>query len=263
MEALQARLSRDAAPAPAAGAGAAAEDLGRPAWPAACPPPAPVPTRGERARRQWAGLVLLLFAAPGCLALEKCCPGCDKNCPPKPTDVCQVVATWSKEVYYVPDPTRGGTPGPGLAGRVYLFGPNIDCPRVGDGGMVVELYDDAAAPGGKLLEQWQFDKETLKKLLKKDIIGWGYTLFLPWGTIRPDITRVHLTCRYDSPQGPLYAPTSPITLQHPPSPVGSGVATAAAATPAPAATAPAAPALPVPAPPVPAPQPLPMPTPVR
>jgi hypothetical protein len=216
-------------------------------------------TRGERGRRRWVGLVLLLLAAPGCTLTQ--CFTCGDG-PPKPGQPCQAVTTWSNQVYFVPDPVHEGRPEPGLAGRLYLFGPTIDFPQVGDGGVLVELYDDAVnPPTGKLLEQWQIDKDTLKRLLKKDAIGWGYTLFLPWGSYRPDITRVHLTCRYDPAHGtPLYAPGSPVTLEHPPPPAGSAVAVAATA---PAAPAPAAPAPTAPAPALPAPGTLHMPTPVR
>jgi hypothetical protein len=130
--------------------------------------------------------------------------------------VCQVVATWTPEVLFSPDPTKRGAPTPGIAGRVYLFGPEVKTPLVGNGSLVVDLYDDAPLAQGKppvQLEQWRFDKDTLKNLCRKDAIGWGYTIFLPWGTYRPDITQVHLQVHYDVPGAmPLYSPNSPMAL---------------------------------------------------
>ena len=130
--------------------------------------------------------------------------------------VCQVVATWTPEVAFAPDPTKGGAPTPGLAGRVYLFGPEVKSPLQGNGALVVDLYDDAPLAQGKpavLLEEWRFNKETLKNLCRKDAIGWGYTLFLPWGTYRPEITQVHLQIHYDVPgAAPLYSSNSSMVL---------------------------------------------------
>jgi hypothetical protein len=127
---------------------------------------------------------------------------------------CQVVATWQPNVMYTPDPARGGISAPGLAGRLYLFGPEIDFPMGSDGSAVVDLYDmthDPSAP--VMLERWNIDKETLKRLAKKDAIGWGYTLFLPWGSYRPDVSRVLLKVCYEPQKGtPLYAESSPVTL---------------------------------------------------
>ena len=59
------------------------------------------------------------------------------------SDICRVVVAWHPEVIFTPDPVHGGQPTPGLAGRVYLFGEQIDYPRVGDGSLVVDLYQEA------------------------------------------------------------------------------------------------------------------------
>jgi hypothetical protein len=135
----------------------------------------------------------------------------------KPTgNVCQVLVTWNPEVVFAPDPAHGGTPAPGIAGRLYLFGPEINYPLTGDGCVVVDLYDDTPSAGGKapvLLEEWRIDKDTLKRLERRDAVGWGYTLFLPWGTYRPEITQVQLRLRYETGQGaPLYAESSPVVF---------------------------------------------------
>ena len=114
---------------------------------------------------------------------------------------------------------------PGIAGRVYLFGPVPDFPLAGDGSIVVDLFDDTprnGQPSSVHLEEWRFDPVTLQRLLKQDMVGWGYTLFLPWGTHRPEARSVHLTLRYEPPQGtPVYAPSGPLTLDHGTPPVGT------------------------------------------
>ena len=137
---------------------------------------------------------------------------------PKPAgNCCQIVATWLNRVHYEPDPTNGGVPTPGIVGRLYLFGPEIEKPLVGDGSIQVDLFDDSGPkPGEQPIERWVIDPDTLHRLLRQDIVGWGYTLFLPWTTYKRDIVKVHLTVRYDPKQGtPLYTPSSPLTLEHP------------------------------------------------
>jgi hypothetical protein len=132
---------------------------------------------------------------------------------------CQVVATWNPGVVKTPDPVHDGELTPGLVGRIYLFGSDIGAPLIGDGSMVVDLYDDtagAAPKGAPALEEWQIDRPTLRRLQRKDAIGWGYTVFLPWATYRPEITRVHLKVRYvPANGGPLYCAGSPMTLGDP------------------------------------------------
>jgi hypothetical protein len=117
---------------------------------------------------------------------------------------CQIATTWQSRVMFTPDPTKNGAQTPGLAGRLYLFGPEISYPMTGDGALVIDLYDETKGQA-VMLERWQFDAETLKRLLKKDMIGWGYTLFLPWGQYTPDITKIRLKARYEPPKrAPLF-----------------------------------------------------------
>jgi hypothetical protein len=157
-------------------------------------------------------LALALLA--GCVTLPGGGPLKDR----KPTgEVCQAVATWTREVVTSPDPTRGGAPTPGLVGRLYLFGPEIKEPLVGDGHVVVDLYDESGLSQGRpavLLEQWRLDRDMLKRLERRDAIGWGYNLYLPWGTYRPDIAQVRLRTRYEE-QGsaPIYAEGAPLVLR--------------------------------------------------
>lgn len=170
-------------------------------------------------RRGWSGTAALCLWGAVCMLAMGCVTtgsflhlGDDK-----PTgDICLVVATWGPEVVYTPDPAHAGTPSPGIAGRVYLFGSDITYPLVGDGGMVVDLYQ-VQGPGGanntKLLEEWRIDKETLKRLLRRDAIGWGYTLFLPWGSYKPEITHVQMRIRYEPVKGsPIYGDVVSVAL---------------------------------------------------
>lgn len=138
---------------------------------------------------------------------------------PPPT-ACQVATTWYPEVVTTPDPAHGGTPVRGIAGRVYLFGREVRAPLTADGAMVVDLYDESAGAtrpkeGPRLpLEEWRFDRDTLKRLLKQDAVGWGYTVFLPWSTYKPEITHVRLTIRFEPVGGaPLFNDEGSVVLR--------------------------------------------------
>lgn len=172
----------------------------------------------------------LMFA----VALAVCVAGCAPEkftsafhhgsaCPPPAS----VVAAWSPKVTYVPDPARNGQPAPGIAGRIYLFGPTPDYPIAGDGSLTVDMYDDTAAGGSSAatpIERWEFDPVTFKRLLKRDTVGMGYTVFLPWGTYRPDIKTVRLQVRYEPKGGnAVYAPGGPMTVDHGTLPTGPQV----------------------------------------
>jgi hypothetical protein len=128
--------------------------------------------------------------------------------PPAPTGVpCQIVANWKSEVMFTPDPARGGVSSPGIAGRLYLFGPKIDFPFAADGSLIVDLFDEAAGPNGQpvIIEEWRIDPATLKRLLVRDFVGWGYTLFLPLNNYRPEGMRGHLKVTFAPLNGgPLY-----------------------------------------------------------
>jgi hypothetical protein len=132
-----------------------------------------------------------------------------------------VVAAWKPAVIFTPDPVHQpwGAANPGLAGRVYLFGPEIGCPMLGHGSLHVALFDESQCGAEKdatPLEEWHFDSDTLKRLEHRDPVGWGYTVFLPWGTYKPEIIHVHLKVRYEPPHGfPIFAASGPMTLVDP------------------------------------------------
>src|SRR5262249_54984506 len=165
---------------------------------------------------QLLALPLLLLSGVGCVGTEAFLGPSE---PAPPTGVPhQVVVTWDNHVIAATDPVNGGEKRPGIAGRMYLFGQRIDFPMACEGSVVVDLYDEGnVGPDGapRMLEEWRFDSVTLKKLLRQDMIGWGYTLYLPWGTYRPDITQVQLKLRFDPVKGPsLFADSSPMILHH-------------------------------------------------
>lgn len=175
-----------------------------------------------------------------------------------------VVTTWEPHVVTASDVVHDGAPLPGLAGRVYLFGAS-GCPITTEGSLKVELYNDAgAAPSGQPVRVggWNFDAATLKQLLRKDIVGWGYTVFLPWDNFNPAITHVHFKVCFTPKHGtPLYEQGSPLVLQPGdwPRPIikesvevpGVPVVPPAPASPGPAAPTPAPERKPIPGPPIP------------
>jgi hypothetical protein len=133
-----------------------------------------------------------------------------------PTEpITTIIATWSPDVASCPDPTQSGKPMPGLAGRVYFFGRGA-IPVACDGGIEVQVYlvDADGQAVDRPLEIWQIDPGTLKRLEKRDMIGLGYSLFLPWGTYRPSISRLEFRLSYLPNQGgtPMYATPYQVTL---------------------------------------------------
>ena len=168
----------------------------------------PIPRRV----RSYGLIAVTVLLAPGCVTTQSWI-----NTPDTSAGICQVHTFWDGHIQVTQDVVNGGRPLPGLAGRLYLFGPEIKFPEKGDGSVVVDLYDlTGVQPGaaGKHIERWQLDNGNLTKLLKKDRIGWGYTLFLPWPNYNPSIARVQLNVCYTPAKGnPLYAPPSTFTLQ--------------------------------------------------
>jgi len=87
---------------------------------------------------------------------------------------------------------------------MYLFGPVVGTPLTGDGSLEVLLSDETNGPPVQK-EVWLIDAATLNSLLRKDMLGWGYTLFLPWTTYRADIGKVLLKVCYKPATGtPIY-----------------------------------------------------------
>ncbi|MBI1832828.1 MAG: hypothetical protein HYR84_15415 [Planctomycetes bacterium] len=118
---------------------------------------------------------------------------------------------WDNRVRITQDSVNAGRPLPGLVGRLYLFGNdrNVDAH-----GYVVVTMHDATKPGSEELVKWRFDPKSLKLLKRKDHLGDGYTLFLPWEGYRPEIRQVKLQACYLPEKGaPRYLDPSRVTLQ--------------------------------------------------
>lgn len=127
----------------------------------------------------------------------------------------QVHAMWKNQIIEPPDSVNQGKPLPGLAGRVYFFGPDLGHPMPASGQLAVDLYE--LRPDGKAqhLESWKLPHDVLARVGARDTLGWGYTLFLPWATYRPDVQRVRLQVSFvpDGGAAPIFSPPSNVVLQ--------------------------------------------------
>ena len=127
----------------------------------------------------------------------------------------------------LPDPSRNGAMGAGLAGQMFLFGgPNLQFAQA-DGTLTVDLIDETPRPPGQTgakPERWQFDKNTLRNLKTVDeTFGKSYVLFLPWPAYRSDISRVRVSARYDPDSGhTLFSGPSVVSI-YDPTPLGAPV----------------------------------------
>lgn len=137
----------------------------------------------------------------GCVTLDSM-SGCWHDAPPC-GEVAQVMTLWAGGIVVQPDPLRGGIPSPGVAGRIYLFGAELGTPLRADGSLIVHLYDDSTPESGPKVprEVWTVDAANLQRVQKKDGLGWGYNLWLPWSTYEPSIQRVHLVVCYKPVKG--------------------------------------------------------------
>jgi len=129
--------------------------------------------------------------------------------------VVDVLAFWADGIEARSDPMRGGAMTPGFAGRVYLFGADARESMVADGTLTVQLYDDMQPPANPQVprEVWNLDQENLKRVLKKDTLGWGYDLWLPWSNYSKNITKVSVAVVYKPAKGaPVWSGSTLISL---------------------------------------------------
>jgi hypothetical protein len=172
--------------------------------------------------RAWVGCLVLLALSSGC-ATTNLANGLE---PPPKGIPGQIVATWNKDVQFLPDRVNNGRMTPALTGRVYLFevGKIEPKPIVADGSLFISLYDEhgRTAPDGTpiALEVWQITPDCMKQVITKDWCGWGYTLNLPWNTYRPDVGQVRFQVRYVPPKDakdpmPVFSDSPVLALQHP------------------------------------------------
>jgi len=148
-------------------------------------------------------MVLCLLAQAGCATFDQCSVswlGADSG---NHGEVAQLAALWADGVDVRPDPTQGGAPTPGFAGRLYLFGADCKESFVADGTITVQLYDDAQAASKPAVprEVWNITEDCLAKVLTKDALGWGYDLWLPWSNYQKNINKVALVVVYKPKAG--------------------------------------------------------------
>jgi len=138
---------------------------------------------------------------------------------PQPADqapVTQVVVLWSPQVVTGVDPVHQGAPIYGLAGRVFLFGPELKENLIADGDLVVDLYatpPEQPQVSPACSQTWVIKKDVLnREYLRKDGLDKVYTLNLPWPGYRPDITQVRLSVRYEPAKGVPISTQDLVTL---------------------------------------------------
>jgi hypothetical protein len=169
--------------------------------------------RNRVGRRLLGMFAATLLLASGCATTSDLLPGGDA---PPTGKVAQVSAVWHNQVIFAPDPKNNGQMTPGIAGKIYLFGPNSAYPLVGHGSIVVELFDlsQKGPDGGPLrLNYWELKNEKLAERLQRDMIGWGYALLLPWLEYRPDLQEVVMKVHYDEPKAlPIYSEPTKIAF---------------------------------------------------
>lgn len=119
----------------------------------------------------------------------------------------RIVSVWDNKVVYAPDAAHGGAPMPGLLGRIYLFGPDMAVPYIGDGSLIVTLYDSSPRGDGsepQATDNFTVDPASLKLFAKKDFVGDGYTIFFPWFNYNLGTTRAYLQALYTAADGKSY-----------------------------------------------------------
>jgi hypothetical protein len=119
--------------------------------------------------------------------------------------VSQVAALWADGIVENPYPNEKGfrVPTRGFAGRVYLFNDNTNEAVVADGTLIIQMFDvtQADAPPKAPRETWTIAEDNLQHLLKKDGLGWGYNLWLPWQSWSGDIEKVAFVVAYRPKNG--------------------------------------------------------------
>ena len=131
----------------------------------------------------------------------------------------QINVIWQNYVAVTQDSQNNGQPLRGVAGRMYFMGADGGHTFQALGRITVTLREikPDGQPSDKS-EVWKIDGHTLQNFLRKDdLLGWGYTLFLPSSTIRPDVKEVELQIKFEPIQGaPIYSQPSKISFRQDP-----------------------------------------------
>ena len=166
-------------------------------------------------------LLVLTTCSLGCNTLSEAeffADGSTKPGTGKPTSI---YAIWQEGVDMQLDPRQGGLAVPGFSGKV-----NFQHQKAGSkaetvsaqGTLLVSFYPDLPNQVGpaQAMETWKILPEHLPPLLKKDVSGWGYVLWLPWNSYNPNIRSGRLTVEFTSMTGEvLRADTERIKIQDP------------------------------------------------
>ena len=144
------------------------------------------------------GIALASFT--GCGLLQKC------GCSPAPEThvaINRVDTVWQQEVCFAPN-TQNGKQVPGILGRVWLYSPADKNPVDLLGTIEASLVDITPAESGGqavTLAYYRFNPRELEQLKRKDLLGMGYSLFLPLESYRPDIKQVRIQLVFVDGQG--------------------------------------------------------------
>ena len=158
-------------------------------------------------------IFLGLLPCSGCVFLEK---DAAKKAPVGP--VHQIQSRWNAEVMMVNQGIPGGKALAGLSGRVYLFGPELKFPVAAKGDKSKIVVDMTFAVNNQPQRpiKWEFTKSQLDQLLRQDILGWGYTLPLPWAEYQPGVKQVTMQVTYVPESGnPITGRPASFVLQQP------------------------------------------------
>lgn len=158
-----------------------------------------------RMLRVLAGIALLSTTSVGCQTLNNTSFSslwAETGPVGKPNEI---NAIWQEGVDVQLDPNHGGMPIPGFAGRVFFTKDRPGKPGqtvLVDGTILVQLFEDKPFQGPPVpLETWTILPEHLSMLVKKDMTGWGYSIWLPWNTFNLNIRTVKMTVQYIAKDG--------------------------------------------------------------
>ncbi len=124
----------------------------------------------------------------------------------------QIVCAFNPQVQHLPDPSKDGVLGAGLAGQMYLIAAGGNFTDA-NGDLYVMADDITVRPPGQppaVPEIWHFDSATLRRLRTKDErFGDCYALFLPYPPNWKDVTQLRISTQYKPKGDPAKEPTLP------------------------------------------------------
>jgi hypothetical protein len=132
----------------------------------------------------------------------------------------EIAAMWQDGVDVQLDPNQGGLASPGFAGRVVFMevrnGKPAETVAV-DGTLIVKLYEDKPYQGPPTpMETWTILPEHMPGIMRRDLSGWGYVLWLPWSSYNRNLRSARLTVEFHPKDGsrPLQGEPTKIELQN-------------------------------------------------